>query len=689
MNREELSAGSEVGTRALSHRTRLFVAFIAASWSVLQLLLPRVLLLPSDFSRCIHLAFGMILVFVLYGPLGGRAATVPGWARVQSAFESLRRLVPSTLCWRIDLFLALAAGLSALYYAFDYENISTRSGNPSNLDVVVGIGLVVLLLEAARRSLGPMLSIVASVFILLSFYSEQLPERFAYKAVSLPTLISKLSLSTEGIYGIPLDVSTSIVFLFVLFGTMLECGGGGRWFTDLAFALVGRFRGGAAKASVLASGLTGLVSGSSIANTVTTGTFTIPLMMRSGYPPVKAGAIEVAASTNGQLMPPVMGAAAFIIAANCNISYTTLIWIAALPAYASYLTLFYITHLEAKKLGIQPMKDDEVPRIKEVFWRGAHFLLPVGLLVYCLVLLRLSPQLAAFYSIVCLAFVILAQCLLREASGRTTALGDVMRAGIDATAAVLRTSLVRAGCRMASIAVAVAAAGIIVGVMTTGLGSRFVEIVGLLAQDNIYLLLLLVAVSSLILGMGLPTTANYIVMSALTVPAIVTLGADIGLQISVIAAHLFCFYFGILADDTPPVGVAAYAASAISRADPIATGVQGFTYDLRTAILPFAFVFNSRLILLGVESFGGLALAIVSCLIALLAFASATQGWLLIRLRAYERVLLGAVVFALLLPYSFVDCGINSVQTLVGGFIIYGLVLGLQWLRSRHFIEER
>jgi len=553
------------------------------------------------------------------------------------------------------------------------------------MDIVVGVVLVILLLEAARRSLGPFLVIVACLFIFYAFFGPYMPDVIAFKGVSFRRFMSQTTISTEGIYGIPLDVSATIVFLFVLFGSMLDKAGGGKFFIDLAFSLLGRYKGGPAKAAVLASGMTGLVSGSSIANTVTTGTFTIPLMKSVGYPDYKAGAVEVAASTNGQLMPPIMGAAAFIIAEYCNLPYLQVVKAAFIPAIISYIALIYITHLEASKLGLKGLPKEQIPQFFKTLVGGLHFLIPLFYLIYELMILRHTPQLAAYRAIEVLAILIVVQNLIRAYIAKESLWGS-----FKLSLRQIWDALVAGGRNMMGIGVAVSTAGIIVGVVAMGLGGLIVEVIDVIAGGNLVLLLVITAAASLLLGMGLPTTANYIVMASLTVPVILQLGADYGLVIPVIAAHLFCFFFGILADDTPPVGLAAYAAAAIAKSDPIRTGIQGFTYDIRTAILPFMFVFNPDLLLIGITSLWHVIFIFVTGVSAMFAFASLTQNYFITKNRIYESVLLAAIVLMGLRPQVFMEYlhfGNKFVWPLIGIGLI-GFLYLIQLPRARALARE-
>ena len=612
--------------------SKYIIPAVAIIWSIFQLSIASWWVLDSTFTRAIHLGFALLIVFLNY-PLLKKS-------RFGLKFLSATDRIPI-----FDYAISIIAALAAVYIAIDYDGLTTRYGDPILRDLIVGGILVVLLLEAARRVIGPALPAIATLFILYALFGPHMPEFIAFKGVSLNRFMGQMSMSTEGIYGIPLDVSATIVYLFVLFGAMLDKAGAGQYFIKLALSLLGGFKGGPAKAAIMGSGLTGLVSGSSIANIVTTGTFTIPLMKKVGYPAKKAAAVEVAASTDGQLAPPIMGAAAFIIAEYVNVPYVSVIKAAAIPAFASYAALFYITHIEASKLGLRGMSRSELPPFFKTLLSGAHFLLPLCILLYELIVVRHSPELAAFHAIWVMAVVMLFQRPV-QAYLKKQPLGPAFKESV----AEIFASLAGGGRNMVSVALATAAAGIIVGVVAMGLGSRITEIIEIISFGNIFLMLVITALASLVIGMGLPTTATYIVMASLTAPAIVTIGLTKGFIVPLMSAHLFCFYFGILADDTPPVGLAAYAAAAIAKSPPIATGLQGFMYDIRTAILPFMFIFNADLILHNINSwFQGILIFIMAC-IGNFAFASATQGWFVARNRIYELPIFLGVALILLRP---------------------------------------
>jgi TRAP transporter 4TM/12TM fusion protein len=615
------------------------ISVIAFCWSLFQLYIV-VEPLNSTIARSIHLSFAIALAFMIF-PMFKKPYFL----------EKVR--------W-FGYTLAAIGVFSASYIATNYVSLSQRPGDYLQMDIIIALVGIVILLETGRRVLGVALSIIAIVFLAYDMLGPYMPELIIHKGASLNKLAGHMFLTTEGIFGVPLGVSTGFVFLFVLFGSLLDKAGAGQYFINLAFAILGRMRGGPAKASVVASGFTGIMSGSSIANTVTTGTFTIPLMKRTGFPPEKAGAVEVAASTNGQLMPPVMGAAAFIIAEFLGLAYTDVIYAAFIPAFVSYFALLYIVHLEALKLGLKGMDEADIPSKLKTFVSGAHYLVPIFFLMYTLMVLRESAASAAFNAIMLLMLLMVVQHPFRAFLAKEKLTRDIWLSGfVDILAGMI------SGARnMVPIAIATALAGIVVGSITlTGLGQVLLDIIETLSGGNIFLILILAAVVSLILGMGLPTTANYIVMASLTAPVIMILAQDSGYLIPAIAAHLFVFYFGILADDTPPVGLAAYAAAGIAKSDPIKTGIQGFKYDIRTAILPFMFFFNPELLLIsGVDELNPanpagwiwisnpleIAVIFVGAFIGMAAFSCFTQGYFITQTNIIERF-----AFLIVVPFMF------------------------------------
>jgi len=670
--KEELEA-MEHGMRGDSLGvTRVITFIIALSWSLFQLAVASVLLLDSVYVRAIHLAFGMSLVFLNIPML--RTNSTVRW--------DLRILLAISRVSILDYIFAIIAAFSALYIMIDYEGLATRSGLPNPRDMLFGFMLVILLLEGTRRVIGPALPIISSLFILYVFTGPYMPDILAFKGATVSRFISQITMDTQGIYGIPLHVSATVVFLFVLFGTMLERAGGGHFFIQLALSALGRYRGGAAKAAVFGSALTGMISGSSIANVVTTGTFTIPLMKKMGYPAEKAAAVEVAASINGQLAPPVMGAAAFIIAEYVNVPYIEVAKSAAVPAFAAYAALLWIVHVEACKLGLRGLAKKDVPVFFKTLREGLHFLVPICMLLYELIILQHSAELSVFRAIAVLSVIMLGQPIILACLQKQPVFAAFW-AGIKHWI----SSMAAGATNMAGVALATACAGIIVGCVSLGLGQQITSLVEVLAGGNIFLLLLITAIASLILGMGLPTTANYIIMASLIAPVLVRLASGITLygmpiEVPLMAAHLYCFYFGILADDTPPVGLAAYAAAAIADASPIGTGIQGFLYDIRTAILPVMFIFNHDLILWGITSVPEALFIFAMTIIGAMAFASVTQNWMIAKNTIFEGCLLMVATIIMLFP-ALVTGAFMPHDMRYFGYIPGLMVIGLVYLLQR------
>ncbi len=690
------------------------IAGVALLWSLFQLWIASplpystgVFVLNDTEARSIHLALAVFLAFLAY----------PAFKR------SSRERIPL-----VDWVLALGGAFCMAYLFIFYRELAGRPGLPTTLDLAVAAAGLALLLEAARRALGLPMVILSVVFIGYIFLGPYMPEMIAHRGASLGKGMSHLWLTTEGVFGVALGGSTSFIFLVVLVGALLETAGAGNYFIKSAISMLGHLRGGPAKAAVMASAATGVISGSSIANVVTTGTFTIPLMKRVGYAPKKAAAVEAAASVDGQIMPPVMGAAAFLMVEYVGIPYTEVIKHAFLPAIISYLALFYIVHIEAMKADIRGLPrrgnktagqrllsggltvsgllvlagtvyyglgwikdvagemsflvigllmlatyiglvrysahqpelhmDDpsapltELPEIAPTLKTGLYYLLPVVALIWNLMIEELSPALSAFWATVFMVFILVTQRPLQALFRGRGNLGAAARAGF----ADLYTGLVSGARNMIGIGIATATAGIIVGTVTlTGIGLVLTEFVEAVSGGNLLVMLFMVAIICLILGMGLPTTANYIVVSTLMAPVVVELGAQSGLLVPLIAVHLFVFYFGLMADVTPPVGLASYAAAGIARCDPIAAGVQAFFYSIRTAILPFMFIFNTQLLMIGVDSWWIFLLTVSSAILANLMFAAATQGWFVTRSRVYESLLLLLVTFSLFRPGYWMD----------------------------------
>jgi len=708
----DLIIEQDTGARAPKGLAGQILIWTALAWSLFQLWIasPFQFILNDTETRAIHLAFAMFLAFTAY-----------------PTFKTSPRHHIPIQDWIMSLVGAFCAGYLFLFY----ESLAMRPGLPTDMDIAVTCAGMVLLLEAARRSLGLPLMIMGMLFLGYTFFgaADWMPDLIAHKGQSFNKVANHQWLSTEGVFGIALGVSSGFVFLFVLFGAMLDKAGAGNYFIKVAFSLLGHMRGGPAKAAVLSSGLTGFISGSSIANTVTTGTFTIPLMKRVGFSSEKAGAVEVSGSVNGQIMPPVMGAAAFIMVEYVGISYQEVVKHAFLPAVISYIALLYMVHLEALKQNMQGLPRlvertwfqaifsfgitmssivilaamvyygmgwikgiageatpyvvgalllgafislvrysakfpdlevddpnapvDSLPETAPTVKTGLHYILPVVMLIWCLMVERLSPGLSAFWACMVMAFILVTQKpLIAFFRGTENETKNKIIEGIYD----LKEGLIAGARNMIGIGVATATAGIIVGTVSlTGIGQAMTEIVEILSGGSLLMVLVFTAIISLILGMGLPTTANYIVVASMMVGVVQELGLQHGLIVPAIAIHLFVFYFGIMADVTPPVGLASFAAAAISKGDPIRTGVQAFIYSTRTAILPFFFIFNTDLLLIGVDTWGhGIYIFIVAT-VALMLFSASTQGYFITKSKFYESIGLLLIAVTLFVPKVWMD----------------------------------
>ncbi len=622
-------------TRNLTGFHLKLVAIIAITWSLFQLWYASPFPFWLNFgmfkglpARAIHLGFALLLAFLIFPYARGKKVNF------------------------IDILIAITGAICCLYIYVFYDQLVDRGGillkiNLSDnfiipIELILGIIGILILLEATRRVIGVPLVVIAVCFLLFSYFGQYAPDIISHGGLSLKRLVGFQWFDQEAIFGIPIGVSVDFIFLFVLFGALLETAGGGKYFLDLAFAMVGKMRGGPAKAAILGSGMTGLISGSSIANTVTTGTFTIPIMKKTGFSKEKAGAIEVSSSVNGQIMPPVMGAAAFVMASFIGVTYFEVVKHAFLPAIISYIALFYISHLEALKLNLKGMDENDIPKLKKTFFEGIHFLVPIFVLIYLLVYMRLTASYSIFFATITLIIVNLLNKIFKEKNFKKALIYWLNQTVVGFEKGALN---------MVSVGIAIATAGIIVGAVgSTGLSTNLIIVIESIAKDNVIILLFLTIILCLLLGMGLPTTANYVVVASLMATVLVDVGNASGFIFPLIAVHLFVFYFGLMADVTPPVGLASYAAAAISGGDPLRTGAQAFWYSLRTGILPIVFLFNSELLLIGIESIWHGLMVIATSLIGILVFTSATQGWFINKLRWYEIIIFLIISISLLSP---------------------------------------
>ena len=621
-------------TRNLTGLHLKIVGAIAIIWSLFQLWYAS----PFPFwfnigmfkglpARAIHLGFALLLAFLIFPFSRSKKISI------------------------IDILISIIGAFCCLYIYFFYDQLVDRGGILLKItlgkyiipiELIIGMIGIIILLEATRRVIGIPLVIIASCFLLFSYFGQYAPDIISHGGLSLKRLVGFQWFDQEAIFGIPIGVSVDFIFLFVLFGALLETAGGGKYFLDLAFALVGKMRGGPAKAAILGSGMTGMISGSSVANTVTTGTFTIPIMKKTGFSKEKAGAIEVSSSVNGQIMPPVMGAAAFVMASFIGVTYFEVVKHAFLPAIISYIALFYISHLEALKLNLKGMEEEDVPNLKKTFLAGLHFLIPIFVLIYLLVYLRFTASYSIFYATVALILVNLVNKIIKQPNFQ-----GAFITWFNQTVVGFKKGAIN----MVAVGIAIATAGVIVGAVgSTGLSTNLIIVIESVAKDNVIILILLTIVLCLLLGMGLPTTANYVVVASLMSMVLVDVGNASGYIFPLIAVHLFVFYFGLMADVTPPVGLASYAAAGISGGDPLKTGVQAFWYSLRTGILPIVFLFNHELLLIGIENIWHALLVIATSLIGILVFTAATQRWFFNKLRWYEIIVFLIIAISLLSP---------------------------------------
>ena len=613
----------------------VIMLLLGLAWSFFHFYTLGFGLLTSTLQRSAHLAGALALCF-LYYPRNRKKTT--GYNAVP---------------W-YDVVLAVLGFVTIIYVFVFYKDLVNRVGAPLPLDVWMGGIATVLLLAAARRAFGLALPLVTIVFLIYPFVGQYLPHLIGHRGYRITRVINELYLTNSGIFGIPIGVSSTFVFAFVLFGSFFQASGAASYIVRLAFAILGRFRGGPAKAAVLASGFMGSISGSSVANTVVTGSITIPTMKNTGFSPEVAGAVETAASTNGQFLPPIMGAAAFIMAEFTGIPYWQIAAAAVLPAVISYAGLLGMVHLQAAKTGMKPMPKAEIPPFMRTFLSGIFYWIPVGVLVYYLLIVRLTPFTAGFIAIL----VILGIIVMKRGVALVT---EVRKGELTFASSLLKQArgfwndfiggLESAAKSMAGIAVACACAGIIVGVVTlTGLGMGLTLLFSVVAGDNLFVLLLGAALLSILLGLGLPTTAKYAVMATLVAPAILTVDPSL----PVVAVHLFILYYAILADDTPPVGVAAYAAAAIARSNPIKTGLLGFKFDLCAFFLPFMFVYNTQFLLIDTTWYEALLVGATS-LFGIFCLSAVIQRWLITRLSLWETAVLLAVAVAMVWPGLITD----------------------------------
>ena len=587
--------------------------------------------------RAIHWLFMSILVFSLY-PFSKK------WSprRRMSAFD-----------W---LFLIGSAGICLWIFTFSTP-ILNRAGSFQPIDVTMGTILVLIVLEASRRSTGPAVPLIALIFICYALFGPYLPDTLAHRGYSIKRISTYLALSTDGIFGVPMGVSSNFILLFILYGALLRKTGAGQFFTDVAFAMTGWTRGGPAKAAVASSTFFGMISGSSVANTVTTGSFTIPLMKRTGYPDHFAAGVEASASTMGQIMPPIMGAAAFIMAEFLATPYYKVCIAAAIPASLAFFSTFMQVHFRAVSLGLSGIPRADLPKIGAAFAAGWHHIFSIFLLVYFL-MRNFSPERAVFWAITATIVSSFIMSLIRKESLRE--FGKLILEG-------LKEGVIGA----VEVAAACAAAGMIIGCITmTGLGIQFSSLVVDASMGKLYLALPFTMIACIFLGMGVPTTAQYVIISSLVAPALAQMG------VIPIAAHLFILYFGTRADITPPVALAAYAGAGIARSDPWKTGLSAFQLGIAGFIIPFMFVYAPELLIIG--STFKIILAFITASFGIISLAAGVQKCLLVKTTWYETIILLIVALLMIKP---------GIVTDVTGFSLFAVVFILQWFKKNQVIE--
>ena len=604
------------------------VTALAIAFSVFQLYTAIFGVLDAQLQRAVHLGFGLCLVFLLY-------PTRKSWSR--------HKLHP------LDLVLAILGAAAPAYIVIAYQSLVLRSGLVSGTDLVIGTAGIVLVIEAARRVVGLPMVCVVLAFLLYAFVGPYMPGVLAHRGLTLSQLVGHLYFTTEGVFGIPLGVSSTFIFLFILFGAYLESTGLGKFFIDLANSIAGWASGGPAKVAVLSSGLMGTVSGSSVANVVGTGSLTIPMMKKLGYHKNFAGAVEAAASTGGQLMPPVMGAAAFLMAEFVGVPYIEIVKAAVIPALLYFAGVWLGVHFEAKRENLKGIPRSELPKLSTILKERGHLALPLIVIVYLLVA-GYTPMRAALFAIILSIL-----CSMIRKSTRMKPIEIIM-------------GLERGARGVLSVLVACAAAGIVIGVVTkTGVGLKLAS--GLLDLSGGMLLptMFFTMITAIILGMGVPTTANYVITSTIAAPAIIQMG------VPVLCAHMFVFYFGIIADVTPPVALAAFAGAGIAGGNPLRTGINASKLAIAAFIIPYMFVLSPNLLMIDATALN-LITTTVTALVGMIALSSALIGFLADKATRIERIVLIIAGLLLIKP---------GIGTDVPGFVLFAIILAIQMRRSR------
>jgi TRAP transporter 4TM/12TM fusion protein len=585
---------------------------------------------PTHLHRSLHVAMMSFMTFFLY--------------------PATKKSSRNTLPW-YDIVLAVASMAIAVYVWTDYINFINRMGSPNTMDIIMGTLLILLVLEASRRISGWPLVILSALFLLYGLVGRYMPSIFMHRGYSWGKLVNHIFINTEGIYGTSVNVAASYIFLFILFGSVMNKSGMGKFFNDIALAFAGHSKGGPAKVAVIASGFLGSINGSAVANVVTTGAFTIPLMKKTGYSKEFAGSVEASSSVGGQLLPPIMGAAAFIMAEMLGIRYSVIVVSAAIPALLYYLGILVQVQLRASKKNLTGIPREELPKVKEVLKERGHLLLPILFLLYMLLFSGNTVIFSAF----CTIIVTIAVSMFRKETRMS--LKDILDALEECTRSVV------------SVAIACAVVGIIIGVVSlTGFGLNMANAIIQLGNANLLATLLLTMVACMILGMGLPSIPAYLITATMAAPALIKLG------IPDIAAHMFVFYFAMFANITPPVALASFAAAGISGGDPMKTGMQSVKLSLAGFIVPYMFIYNTALLLIDTTPLIALRVTLTAIL-GVCMIGIATEGYFLAALHPLLRIL--SFSGALLLITE------NTKQDLLG-LSIFLLVAILQKAKEKH-----
>lgn len=607
----------------------IIVGAIGVTWAVFQIYTGCFGLLPAVLQRATTMGFALVLTFLGFSAKrkGGKKDGIPFY----------------------DWILAALSVAVIVYLYINYKQLVMRGGSPLTMDIVMGCIAILLVIEATRRVVGLPLVIVAVVFLAYAFLGPYLPGMLGHRGYGIDRVASQMYITLEGIFGTSMSVASTFVFAFILFGSFLEATGGAKQFINLAFSLTGKFAGGPAKTAVVASGLLGTISGSSLANVVTTGSFTIPLMKKTGYKASFAGGVESSASSAGQIMPPVMGAAAFIMAETTGIPYLRICGAAAIPAVLYYLAVFLSVDMEARRTGLKGIPKGQIPKFLPTLKRSAPLLLPLAVMV-ALMVMSFSPLRAALVST---AVMFVGSCFSKHT--RLTPAGFV-------------DALKKSAFNAISVTVACAICGIITGViMLTGLGLKLSDLI-LAASGGVLLpTLFLTMIASIILGMGLPTTAKYIVLAAIAAPAMTRLGVPL------VGAHLFILYFGVIAELTPPVALTSYAGAAVAKAPGMETALQGLKISIAAFFIPFMFVLYPSLLFENVTAVG-MATGLLSSFVGVTCLAAASIGYMFGQLKLWQRGVLLVAVFLLVH---------TSIWTDLGGIAIIAAIAAMQLAKKR------